>query len=129
MPVWSDDERQRCFGLIHDIGSTFRRIEALNADMRSRGESFDALRVTVTRSDGAEAARLVWVDEARRGALAPIVQVALEKVRKYSGSEAEARDLLLAMLAEGDLMSERIQSIEVPRATGLKSAPVSQRKG
>ena len=109
---WSDDDRQKFFGMIHDVGSTFRRIEALNADMRSRGESFDALRVTVTRSDGAEAARLVWVDETRRSALTPIVSAALERARTQSGSDSEARDLLLAMLAEGDLMSERPQSVD-----------------
>ena len=34
---WSDDDRRRFFGQLHDVGSTFRRIEALNADVRSRG--------------------------------------------------------------------------------------------
>jgi hypothetical protein len=92
--------------LIHDVGGTFRRIEALNADVRSRGESYDALRVTVTRPDGVEAAKLVWVDQVRRQLIEPILLTALEGARAHVGSETEARDLLLAMLAEEDLRAE-----------------------
>jgi hypothetical protein len=104
---WTDEDRRRFFSLIHDVGGTFRRIEALNSDLRSRGDGFDALRVTVTRPDGAEAAKLVWVDEARRSAVNPILESALQEARRYVGSDAEARDLLLAMLAERDLRAER----------------------
>jgi hypothetical protein len=73
--AWTDDDRRRFFSLIHDVGGTFRRLEALNADLRSRGDAFDALRVTVTRPDGVEAAKVVWVDDAQRTALAPIRRV------------------------------------------------------
>jgi len=104
--AWTDDDRRRFFGLIHDVGGTFRRIEALNADVRSRGESYDALRVTVTRPDGVEAAKLVWVDQVRRQLIEPILLTALEGARAHVGSETEARDLLLAMLAEEDLRAE-----------------------
>jgi hypothetical protein len=124
--AWTDEDRGRFFGSVHDIGSTFRRIEALNADVRSRGESFDALRVTVTRSDGAEAARLVWVDEARRMLLGPIVEMALESARRHSDSATEARDLLLAMLAEGDLISDRPQLPKTQGSPSIKAKRNSQ---
>jgi hypothetical protein len=116
---WTDDDRRRFFGLIHDVGGTFRRIEALNADLRSRDDGFDALRVTVTRPDGAEAAKLVWVDEARKSALTPILESAIESTRKYVGSASEARDVLLAMLADRDLGAESLQSTvgELPAPT------------
>jgi hypothetical protein len=127
--AWTDDDRQRFFSLIHDVGGTFRRLEALNADLRSRGDGFDALRVTVTRPDGAEAAKLVWVDSAQRAALAPILQAALDRALKHSSSVAEARDLLLAMLAEGDLLSERPKSNEVPDIPAAKVTSRSSRKG
>jgi hypothetical protein len=107
---WTDDDRRTFFGLIHDVGGTFRRIEALNADLRSRGDGFDALRVTVTRPDGVEAAKLVWVDEARKSALGPILESAIETSLKYVGSSSEARDVLLAMLADRDLNAESAQS-------------------
>ena len=48
----------------------------------------------------------MWVDEARRSAVNPIVESALLEARSYVGSDAEARDLLLAMLAERDLRAE-----------------------
>jgi hypothetical protein len=74
--------------------------------MRSRGEAFDALRLTITRADGVEAAKLVWVDDARRAALAPIIESAVCAAREHVASDPEARDLLLGLLAEGDLVTE-----------------------
>jgi hypothetical protein len=126
---WSDDDRRRFFGQLHDVGSTFRRIEALNADVRSRGESFEALRVTVTRSDGAEAARLVWVDDSRRNLLEPIIQSAIETTRKHSGSDTEARDLLLAMLAEADLLSTEMQLTDRLETAMANNTAKTQGKG
>jgi hypothetical protein len=101
--TWTDEDRRRFFAVLHDVGGTFRRIEALNADVRSRGDGFDALRVTVTRPDGAESAKLVWVDEARRAAIRPLLEDALGRARGHVESEAEARELLLALLAEWDV--------------------------
>jgi hypothetical protein len=126
--AWTDDDRRRFFSQIHDVGGTFRRIEALNADVRSRGESFDAMRVTVTRPDGVEAAKLVWVDEARKSALGPILEAALEGVRDHVNSDTEARDLLLAMLAEGDLISEKSDLHEADMFP-TRLAKSSNRKG
>lgn len=100
---WTDDDRRGFFTQLHDVGGTFRRIEALNADARSRGEGFDALHVTVTRPDGAESAKLVWVDEMRREALRPVLTSALKAARRQAESDSEAREILLALLAEQDL--------------------------
>jgi hypothetical protein len=100
---WTDEDLRRFFTVLHDVGGTFRRIEALNADVRSRGDGFDALRVTVTRPDGAESAKLVWVDESRRAAIRPVLEQALSSARGQVESDEEARELLLALLAEWDL--------------------------
>jgi hypothetical protein len=119
--VWTDDDRVRFFSLLHDIGGTFRRIEALNADLRSRGGGFDALRVTVTRPDGAEAAKIVWVDESRRTIVESIVDGALREAMTAGPTPAEARDLLLAILAERDIRSETAASEEVRSTTTVVS--------
>ena len=100
--AWSDDDRRRFFTTLHDVGSTFRRLEALNADLRSRDDGFDALRVTVTRSDGQESARVVWVDETRRTALSELTEELIGRATAFVSSEAEARDLLLGLLAAAD---------------------------
>jgi hypothetical protein len=102
---WTDEDRRRFSALVHDIGGTFRRIEALNAELRAGSEGFDALRVTVTRPDGTETAKLVWVDDTRRTALNHIIDDALVRARQEASSDAEARDLLLALLADVDLGS------------------------
>ena len=101
--AWTDEDSRRFFNVLHEVGGTFRRIEALNADVRSRGEGFEALRVTVTRPDGIESAKLVWVDQTRRISIRPVLTEALEQARRLTRSDAEARELLLAMLAEWDL--------------------------
>jgi len=100
--AWSDVDRGRFFSLIHELGGTFRRIEALHTEIRSRGDGFDAVRVTITRADGVEAAKLVWVDQARRESMAPVLADAMTAARAQTSSEEEARDFLLALLAEGD---------------------------
>ena len=127
--AWNDDDRRRFFSLIHDVGGTFRRIEALNADVRSRGESFDALRLTITRPDGAEAAKLVWVDEVRRSVLQPILASALESARVHVGSETEARDLLLAMLADEDVRSEEEPTMAIAVAANVDTKGVPRDNG
>lgn len=104
---WTEEDRRRFSALVHDIGSTFRRIEALNAELRAGSDGFDALRVTVTRPDGTETAKLVWLDDTRRTALTHIIDDALVRAREKASSDAEARDLLLALLAEGDIGAAR----------------------
>lgn len=101
--AWTDDDRRRFFTLIHDIGQTFRRIEALHADIRSHGDGYDAVRVTLTRPDGHEAAKLVWIDDAHRTALTPLLERALDAAAGHVSSDVQARELLLALLAERDL--------------------------
>ena len=81
----------------------------------------------MTRSDGAEAARLVWVDDPRRHLLEPIIQAAIESTRKHSGSDTEARDLLLAMLAEGDLVSSEPQLTEQQLGAIAADKPANRR--
>lgn len=100
---WTDDDRSRFFALLHDIGGTFRRIEALNADLRARGDDYEAVRIAMTRLDGAESAKVVSVDEHRRGPVGEILADALARVRLLASSDAEARDLLHAVLASQDL--------------------------
>jgi hypothetical protein len=121
--AWTDEERTRFFRLLHDIGGTFRRVEALNATVRSRDDGYDAVRVTLTRPDGVEAAKLVWIDESRRAALGNILADALADAGAQLGSDAEARDALLALLAELDLESENLVGIE--RGARPDAYPVS----
>jgi hypothetical protein len=115
--AWSDADRTRFFSQLHDLGGTFRRIEALNSDMRSHGDGFDAVRITVTRPDGAESAKLVWIDDAKRDAAGTVLAEALAKIAGLASSDAEARDLFMALLAEGDLSPAKSNAASEASAT------------
>jgi hypothetical protein len=113
--AWVDEDRRRFFATIHDLGSTFRRLEALNVDMRSRGEGFEALRVTVTRTDGKESANVVWMDESRRESVQKIVESSIDGLTQEDVdlTRAEARELLMALLAQAEFVLDDTASIGV----------------
>ncbi len=60
----------------------------------------DALRVAVTRPDGTERVKLVSIDHGRREVLETAVNSAVEQARECGLSSTDARDALIALLAE-----------------------------
>lgn len=124
--AWTDDDRSGFMTVIRELGGTFRRIEALNADLRSQNGPFEALRVTVTRPDGSEIAKLVWVDDDRRQLVANGLQDLLGRLDGQLGrSQSEVRDVLLALLAEEEVeppstFSSSSESNAASRMTGRK---------
>jgi len=100
---WTDANRKQFFVTLHEVSGTFRRVEALNADLLEHAGACDPIRVTLTRLDGTEDAKLVWVDEVRRKALENILREALSKARAQVDSDTEASDAFLALLADRDL--------------------------
>lgn len=98
--AWTDDDRIGFFSALREIGGTFRRLEALNHDqLATQQDGFDAMRVTVTLPDGAESARVVWVDEHQRLAIATEVDALIARVATRLGSDGLAEDTVLALLA------------------------------
>jgi hypothetical protein len=98
--AWTDDDRVGFFSAVRDIGGTFRRLEALNHDqLAGERDGFGAMRVTVTLPDGAESARVVWVDEHQRLAIASEVDELIARVATRLGSDGLAEDTVLALLA------------------------------
>ena len=103
---WTDDDRLRFrHELSHQI-SAFQRLLALHVERRAEGGGpFDALRVTVTRPDGAEHARLVAVDEREQEAVNDALDETLNDLITTMGSRQRAHRALLAVLGER-LLSE-----------------------
>jgi hypothetical protein len=112
--AWVDEDRRRFFATIHDLGSTFRRLEALNVDVRSRGEGFEALRVTVTRTDGKESANVVWMDESRRKSVQKFVDDSIDGLVNEDTelTRTEARELLMALMAQAEFATDNAVSIK-----------------
>jgi hypothetical protein len=101
--AWSDEDRRRFFALMREAGGTFRRVEALNADMRSRDVKLDAVRFQVTWSRGDETVKIVEWDEHRRDLVSDIADRALSELAGIAGSRGKAMDWLMAAMAEAEL--------------------------
>ena len=98
---WLDDDLDRFRSELHEQVAAFRRLVALHAQCRvDGGGPFEALRVTVTRSDGSEDIRLVSVDSAHRSQIERVLDRTLDEIGDATGSAQRAHHALLALLGE-----------------------------
>ena len=102
--TWTDEDHQRYRVNLTELAGTFRRLEAINYDhLAETGDSADAVRVTLTRPDGTETARMVWLDSATRGTVDKYAGEAIDALASILGSKARARESLIAWAAGQDL--------------------------
>ena len=110
---WADEDVVSFRRELQPRVKAFQRLVALHADNRADGGGgFDALRVTLTRSDGSEHVRLVGVDATERPEADRALDVALEHLSEITGSPHRAHKVLLALLGER-LLSERTERDDV----------------
>ncbi|MCY3568476.1 MAG: hypothetical protein OXH38_07585, partial [Chloroflexi bacterium] len=108
---WTDDDLLRFWRELHDKFAAFHRLLALHHERRAdSGFPFDAYRVTVTRSDGAEQPLLVGIDEELRPDVERALDDALAKFTIITGSQRRAQHTLLALLGERLLPDPREES-------------------
>ncbi len=98
---WTDDDRLRFRRELPERLAAFHRLVALHAERRADGGGpFDALRVTVTRSDGSEYIRMVGIDARKRSDLESALDGVLTDLAPVTGSAQRAEQSLLALLSE-----------------------------
>ena len=98
---WTDDDLLRFRGELPQQVAAFQRLVALHAAHRADGGvPFNALRVTITRSDGSEHVRLVGIDQNQHQHAEEVLDGALEKLTEIIGSRLRAHKALLALLGE-----------------------------
>ena len=98
---WADEDVVNFRRELEPRVKAFQRLVALHAENRADGGGgFHALRVTLTRSDGSEHARLVGVDANERPEADRALDVALEHLSEITGSPHRAHKVLLALLGE-----------------------------
>ena len=98
---WTDDDRLRFRRELPERLAAFHRLVALHAERRADGGGpFDALRVTVTRSDGSEYIRMVGIDARKRPDLESALDGVLADLAPITGSAQRAEQSLLALLSE-----------------------------
>lgn len=110
---WADEDVARFRRELPPRIAAFQRLVALHAENRADGGgAFDALRVTLTRSDGREHVRLVEVDEHERSEAENALNAALTGLTEIAGSGHRAHKVLLALLGER-LMPEKAEADDV----------------
>ena len=110
---WTDDDLQRFQSELPQQVAAFQRLVALHADQRAEGGgSFQALRLTVTRSDGKEHHRLVDVDQNLR----PRINKELDRtINSLAGimKSNRAYNALLAVLGERLLANQNDDNLSI----------------
>ena len=110
---WADEDVARFRRELPPRIAAFQRLVALHVENRADGGgAFDALRVTLTRSDGREHVRLVEVDEHERSEAENALDAALTGLTAIAGSDHRAHKVLLALLGER-LMPEEAEAADV----------------
>ena len=104
---WADEDVVQFRRELPPRVAAFQRLVALHAANRADGGGpFNALRVTLTRSDGSEHVRLVAIDENRRARAEEVLDTAIARLTDITGSVHHANKFLLALLGERLLPEE-----------------------
>ncbi|MCT7995955.1 hypothetical protein [Laspinema olomoucense] len=75
---WTDEDATGFEIKLSDIARRFKNLEALQKEVAAKGEGFDARRITVTRPDGEETHRMVWVERESEGKIEALVEQILQ---------------------------------------------------
>lgn len=111
---WTDDDLRGFQSEIPQKVAAFQRLVALHADQRADGGgSFQALRLTVTRSDGMEHHRLVDVDQNQRPLIDEELDRTIDRLVRIIGSPNRAHNALLAVLGERLLATQNDDDISI----------------
>ena len=104
---WADEDVVQFRRELPPRVAAFQRLVALHAANRADGGGpFNALRVTLTRSDGSEHVRLVGIDETHRAVAEQALDAAVADLTEITGSPHHANKVLLALLGERLLPEE-----------------------
>lgn len=93
---WTDEDVTGFEMKLADLVRRFKNMEAVQKEVASKGEGFEAQRITMTRSDGQEIHQMVWVDHARESQVEKLVNEILVKFP----DDQQLRQAILAKLNE-----------------------------
>ena len=110
---WSDADRTVFDMNLSEIARRFGNLEALQKQLeKSVGEGFDARRITITRPDGTEVNRLVWIDRENRTRIDDIVRLIVED-QALSSNEQLQQEVATALIELVLVHKEEVS--EIPR--------------
>lgn len=102
---WTDQDITAYELALSDVARRFKNLEALQKDRETQGLGFEAQRLTVTRSDGREVNRVVWVDRDREAQVEQLVDEVLQ--HELLNKNSQLQQIFLVKL------SDRLLGIDV----------------
>ena len=75
---WTDEDVTGFEIKLSNIARRFKNLESLQKEVAAKGEGFEARRITVTRPDGKETHRMVWIDHECQAQIERLVEKVLE---------------------------------------------------
>jgi hypothetical protein len=94
--AWTDQDVTAFELNLSDLARRFKNLEVLQKDVAARSRSgFEARRLTVTRPDGSEIHRMVWMDQEQQQRLDPLIERILAEC-----SDPQLQQALLTLLSE-----------------------------
>jgi hypothetical protein len=106
---WTDEDRNHYTFELLSLSETFLRLESLNADLRTKNGSFDAMRVSITGTDGRDRSRIVAIDHDKKYLIETIIEDSVNRIKEEGLNDIAARDALIALLAESLTNNEKIE--------------------
>ena len=101
---WTDEDFGRFTLRLDMLAATMRRIEGLYSEhAQAPGQGFEAVRMTMTTTGGADHARLIWLGGSEQHQLTIVATQMLAEAEKLAGQVG--REQLLAILAKAVLGS------------------------
>ena len=94
--VWTDKDVTAFELNLSDLARRFKNLEALQKEVAAGSRSgFEVRRLTVTRPDGSEIHRMVWVDQEQQQQIDPLIELMLAEC-----GDLQLQQALLARLTE-----------------------------
>lgn len=86
---WTDEDVTGFEIKLSDLARRFKNLEALQKEVATKGEGFEARKVTVTRPDGQETHGMVWIDRENQDQIESVLNEILGILNKYDNSQLQ----------------------------------------
>jgi len=101
---WTDTDATGFESKLADLARRFKNLEAIQKDVTAKGQGLEARRITISRPDGQETHKLVWVDNEREDQVEELVN----KVLEILPNDTQIQQAVLAKLTERVLNMEQV---------------------
>lgn len=118
---WTDEQATSFEIKLSDVARRFKNLEALQKETATKGDGFEGRRITVTRPDGEETHRMVWVDNSNEDTITKYV----DEILSILPDNEQIRQAVLAKLTEKILNEDSEKGVvKIKGKQGRKSKKI-----